>query len=225
MGALPTSLNPLGVGGVRNPYVTDGLIVMFDGEWNAGIGKHNASATTWANLVGTEKPSLLSTMSWGSDCLNIPSSGTGVSISLSTATVRHIEIVCRSDSTVSTAFAVAGHENSSFVFYQSGKALVSNAKKSVLGTFMKGATFSLSVAYDGTTATDAWLDGIAATLNADSTSISSGSFSTSALRIGGRSAGTLGFMGCIYCIRVYTRALTAAEVASNYSVDQRRFGV
>ena len=37
--------------GWTNPYVTDGLIAMWDGQWNVGGGVHDASATTWKNLV------------------------------------------------------------------------------------------------------------------------------------------------------------------------------
>ena len=35
-----------------NPYITDGLIAMWDGEWNAGGGKHDANATVWKELSG-----------------------------------------------------------------------------------------------------------------------------------------------------------------------------
>ena len=37
---------------MQNPYVTMGLIAMWDGEWNAGWGVHNAHAMTWKNLLG-----------------------------------------------------------------------------------------------------------------------------------------------------------------------------
>ena len=33
-----------------NPYVTDGLIAMYDGIWNAGPGRHSAATQRWANL-------------------------------------------------------------------------------------------------------------------------------------------------------------------------------
>ena len=36
-----------GGGGWVNPYVTDGLVAMWDGEWNAGGGVHDASANEW----------------------------------------------------------------------------------------------------------------------------------------------------------------------------------
>ena len=39
-------------GSKRNPYVTKGLVAMWDGEWNAGLGKHDAKATKWKDIVG-----------------------------------------------------------------------------------------------------------------------------------------------------------------------------
>ena len=36
-----------------NPYVTDGLVLFFDGEWNAGFGVHDPAATVWKDLSAT----------------------------------------------------------------------------------------------------------------------------------------------------------------------------
>ena len=33
-----------------NPYVADGLVLYYDGEWNAGFGAHNSAATVWKDL-------------------------------------------------------------------------------------------------------------------------------------------------------------------------------
>ena len=44
--------------GWRNPYVTDGLVAMWDGEWNAGPGKHDPNATVWKDLVGSNDLSI-----------------------------------------------------------------------------------------------------------------------------------------------------------------------
>ena len=38
---------------VANPYVTDGLVLYYDGIWNAGVGAHDASATIWKDLSAT----------------------------------------------------------------------------------------------------------------------------------------------------------------------------
>ena len=37
----------------KNPYVTDGLVAMWDGQWNAGGGIHSPYATIWKDLVGS----------------------------------------------------------------------------------------------------------------------------------------------------------------------------
>ena len=39
-------------GGWVNPYVPDGLVAMWDGEWNAGGGVHDPNATVWKDLSG-----------------------------------------------------------------------------------------------------------------------------------------------------------------------------
>ena len=36
-----------------NPYVTDGLVLHYDGIWNVGIGTHDSSATTWKDISST----------------------------------------------------------------------------------------------------------------------------------------------------------------------------
>ena len=36
------------------PYVTDGLIACYDGEWNNGLGKHNPNASIWKDLSGND---------------------------------------------------------------------------------------------------------------------------------------------------------------------------
>lgn len=37
-----------------NPYITDGLIAMWDAEWNAGIGVHDPTAIIWKDLSGNK---------------------------------------------------------------------------------------------------------------------------------------------------------------------------
>lgn len=36
----------------ENPYITDGLIAMYDGEWNVGFGKHDSNTLIWKDLIG-----------------------------------------------------------------------------------------------------------------------------------------------------------------------------
>ena len=47
-----------------NPYVTRGLIAMWDGEWNSGFFMHDPSSGTWKDLVGSNDL-IVKNMMWG----------------------------------------------------------------------------------------------------------------------------------------------------------------
>lgn len=47
-----------GARGWRNPYMTEVLLAMWDGEWNIGGGEHDSSATAWRDIVGGRTLSL-----------------------------------------------------------------------------------------------------------------------------------------------------------------------
>ena len=55
--------------GWTNPYVTDGLVAMWDGEWNVAGGVHDATATSWKDLVGSNDARIAEGGSWGSSYL------------------------------------------------------------------------------------------------------------------------------------------------------------
>ena len=54
----------------KNPYITDGLVAMWDGEWNAGGGKHNPNATVWKDIISDKTLSLANGMLWTNNGLN-----------------------------------------------------------------------------------------------------------------------------------------------------------
>lgn len=56
-----------GGGGWQNPYVTDGLIAMWDGEWNAGGGVHDGTVTEWYDLTGNNHRMYAPSPSWGTN--------------------------------------------------------------------------------------------------------------------------------------------------------------
>lgn len=57
--------------GRKNPYITSGLVAMWDGEWNIGWGEHDSSTSSWVNLVnGSDLLALnYNKTSWGDNCL------------------------------------------------------------------------------------------------------------------------------------------------------------
>jgi len=54
-------------GGWQNPYVTDGLVAMWDGIWNAGPGVHDNSITDWVDLTGNQKSFHADAPVWSAD--------------------------------------------------------------------------------------------------------------------------------------------------------------
>lgn len=54
-----------------NPYITDGLVAQFDGIWNAELGRHDAEATEWTNLVTGEQTISTAENSFSDDALSI----------------------------------------------------------------------------------------------------------------------------------------------------------
>ncbi len=79
---------------------------------------------------------------------------------------------------------------------------------------------SASVAYSGFVASSVALNGVPVGLTSGVVSNAGGPFV-----LGGRYYLTSrqGYEGRIFCVRLYNRALTAAEVAANYAIDKARF--
>lgn len=67
--------------GWKNPYVTDGLVAMWDGEWNVGGGKHDANAASWVDLSGNGHDIALSgDFGWSSDACEARTNAVGTTI-------------------------------------------------------------------------------------------------------------------------------------------------
>lgn len=56
-------------------YISDGLIAMYDGIENVGLGTHDESATIWVDLIGSNDGVLTGTTQWQSNCLYLNGSG------------------------------------------------------------------------------------------------------------------------------------------------------
>lgn len=52
----------------QNPYVTKGLIAMWDGEWNIAFNEHDPNATVWKDLTGNGYDADMVGGSFGDNC-------------------------------------------------------------------------------------------------------------------------------------------------------------
>ena len=235
-------------GGWQNPYVTDGLIAMWDGEWNAGGGVHDANATTWVDLSGN-----------GIDMISNgePNFGANYVTSTKVENLWHTDetnlvdgIFTNGTFTIEHAIQMADTRASQKLAMLGGGALTQGICAQTAQTGDGRVGGEVRVQGSGSTSTYASLGfsgkleihGDGSAYGFSYTDWSGGTTSRSApisslpvgyvskrFAIGYRytyssDSPTVNGMK-FYCIRVYNRALTAAEIAANYAIDKARFNL
>ena len=230
-----------------NPYVTDGLVVQWDGEWNAGGGVHDPNATSWRELVS------------GTDCAIVGNLSTNYSWS-GNSLVRNTEnrgyFIYDATALLQDAFRAATFTIESVTSQPVNNAnwqaqIINICQTSQTGVYSQGiiarwrredigsmGTLSSAKYHSGARTTLATRDALAifaCTYNAgqyvsylDGEQKSTGSATPDSTIEGVwvRSGSVAyAFRGQYHSIRIYSRALTAAEIAANYAVDKARFGL
>ena len=211
-----------------NPYVTDGLVAMWDGEWNAGPGVHDASATTWADICGRtplsfETPAAITVMpnamrvdySFPNNSARVLSGQVGFAETAQTVEVcvtvdsgftlnQDIFMGPYSANGANTFCVIALNGNRGFIF-NDGAMYGLNTSATVSATI----AWTGSTAYKNAVALEAYGSNRTAFVRDGYICIGSGSQQKYN----------------IHSLRLYSRALTAAEIAANYAIDKERFGL
>ena len=216
--------------GWKNPYVTDGLVAMWDGEWNAGGGKHDPNATVWKDLIGgNDVGSFVSGVSFGDNYFHLPATKDAASFTpYAVGYIKTIEIVIKPEGNGGVVFVCFSalnnnanrwfgiRANSTFNFAHQGDCASVSTPTNLhyyAGTSSSDATIVVPFSglyLDGTSQTNlfggmSW-----------GSSVSAGRFNAVASSYAASN---------IYTIRLYSRELTASEIAVNYAVDKARFGL
>lgn len=216
------------------PYVTKGLLAMWDGEWNAGYGIHNPSPTSWVDLTGNgyDLTMELGSRSYWTDksCFfknntNPPSYAyfPGEDAELDSA-VSSVEIVFKDDAAsngqiVQFSSTSLRHDISiclknkariEFGYRQGNSGLSYNVYGKKHHLYHQYNTSRCTIDGEAYNLTE-WVSGWANPL---------GKFA-----VGSNGGAWQGFQGDLFCIRFYSRGLSTSEVQRNYAVDQRRFNL
>ena len=207
--------------GWTNPYVTDGLIAMWDGEWNAGGGVHDAAATTWVDLVGGVELSAKGNPEIRSDSVHF--NGTSCfGKEFSVGTIGTFEIVCESVAQSGIDPEILRLDNSPvYKIYVNSNEI--SCGIATVGQFSSRLGLSKALG--------SWLVSASPQkLFKNGQHISdwnvSRALNCSGVVIGAGSTGLYRPSVCtVYCVRIYSRVLTAAEVAANYAIDKKRFNL
>lgn len=226
-------------------YVQNGLVAMWDGIENAGWGVHDASATTWKDLAGTEDLIFTTTGAhpphWEDNCAARTTTtrwavvfATSQNADTDADTVEVVTDFTWYNNDIYPTGLVGGRQGrligvannsqgSSVLFagYATGKGVP-------LGSTTK---FTASILFSGTgnaSVADYYLDGNHYSSDRlETTKTDWNSQSPYYFVIGGRRASDndCGYSGKIFCVRKYNRALTADEIARNYAIDKARFNL
>jgi hypothetical protein len=215
---------------------------MWDGEWNAGGGVHDANATSWVDLVaGIELAAQYSPVTWNDNSLSVV--GKWVTQGVAPLTYLQsflfdapkisgggytIEIVSQITSSGNhnligqrfNSVTIFSYTNKICGWLGNGNNTVSNQSVGQIGT----ATFE--VVNNGTSCDNiAFSNAIQSQLNGNRSY--NGTLNTNGIfGIGSGEYDSWGVAeGDYYCIRLYSRALTAEEIAANYAIDKARFNL
>lgn len=216
--------------GWTNPYVTDGLIAMWDGEWNAGGGIHDAAATMWKNLVsgGVDATSSGGNV-WSS---NYVSGGKGFVVAgaiFSGLTAWTVEVAWVTSSAVNGyASAIGKNQGNNYGVSALGRWDNSN--------LVFGSVGGVNLTWDraGYGARMSSLRSNGSTAYLDRNGVLSANKAVSATNLSTwagistwyiAAAAATGQKNKFHCIRIYNRFRTLSEIAVNYAVDKERFGV
>ena len=217
--------------GWTNPYVTDGLVAMWDGEWNSVGGQHDANGKYLYDIINDEYADLMtSQFRAGTNYWEVTrASATGKTSSLSTAFLSaivggyaRIETVLYPNVVATqiygnNCFSISGgyfgyNEHSG----NGGCSIFSSGWVSAKDTALVGVPVG-NVALD----LDAANNTIKYTVGKVDSAI--GSITIPDTIKNGCCMNNVGTR--FYSLRIYSRALTAAEIAANYAVDKARFNL
>lgn len=206
----------------KNPYVTDGLLAMWDGEWNVAGGVHDPNPTTWKDLVGNGYDLDI----YGSvepNCVRTTNTcAAGMSGTISG--ISTIECCCKISPSLSSPQMLLAYsgptDTTNLGLVQYGPSVGYQCFSNIFWDYPLIATEAARTVAATTSA--CYVDGV----GLQSVSHSADQWNNQSYTgIGGRHWQNHSWRGAgdYYCVRFYNRALTPAEIANNYAIDKKRF--
>ena len=201
-------------------YVQGGLVAMWDGKENAGWGVHDATATTWKDLVGGNDFVNIGNGRFLDDSARMYSSifnSLTAEISIDVTGEVTVEIVT-SDYGINGAnpFAIGLLKFKRYVYGEVAYALL--GKNQYLPEYPEQFPASISITYNNMIASRITIDN--ARVNVTSKKDYENAFFQ-----GIKISSNYSESSRLYSFRVYAKGLTDAESAHNYAVDKARFGL
>ena len=200
-------------------YIRDGLIAMWDGIENAGWGTHDPNATTWKELVGGTSTSIGSGTVFAQDYVSVPSTSKSIYDTKDLINSGSFTFEACGFCGTYVSLCTFGLQNYFSPYFAWGQAVYLTIDdgfglNTVRGTGGANIRSSCAVTSHGGSTT-IWFPKL-------------GAQKTEIFSFGNQTQGQFYFTGQsggICAIRLYNRALTADEIAYNYSIDKVRFNL
>ena len=214
-------------------YVQTGLIACWDGIDNAGAGAHADNAAVWKDIVGGYEFALTnvtvvengmtfagSTTSYGT----LSAASTEATFDAAKNGTMEVVFASRNASVPQVLVQTPAGNGMTFGYSSGNKAIVpfsGSVQKPAFPFSIGTSMHSFSVRFSsGASTSPAFADG--SSLNTTGGGYWSPGEGDETF-VGNRASKDNGFPGTIYCIRLYSRQLTAAEIVANHAVDALRF--
>jgi hypothetical protein len=223
LGKMGVGATMLKQGKTARDYIQDGLVAMWDGIENAGWGVHDANATVWKDLIGS---------------INIAIGGTGISVGPDRVAFRggayssvDVGSAFKTEEVVCAGYSIASQGTQPAILSNGAWKLQFDINKNragwgVAGQYnpmlwsgpgATGVAFNTAISCEEATRKEYFAGSVFYTR----------SMSGNIPRYGSMARDSNNrTMDCdILCVRCYSRALTADEVAHNYTIDKERFNL
>lgn len=216
-------------------YIQDGLIAMYDGNNNTGLG-HDDTSKVWVDLSGNgHDGTIIGDINWNDDSLSF--NGTTNAVALTRMDLKDItmEIVLVDEGSTNNVTYVANYETGGYGlsrYLKNGLTMEAyiNSKVSFIyskNAFVTNKKYSLSGSYSGNKLK---LYELGVLQNQSDLSGSLGMPEKNTVMMIGanpcdKNPTEYYLKGKVYSVRIYNRALSDEEVKQNYTVDKVRFGL
>ena len=214
-------------------YVQTGLIACWDGIANAEAGAHADNAAVWKDIVGGYEFALTNVtveengMNFVGDATSygtLSAAGTAATFDAAKNGTMEVVFVSRNASVPQVLVQTPAGNGMTFGYSSGNKAIVpfsGSVQKPAFPFSIGTSMHSFSVRFSsGASTSPAFADG--SSLNTTGGGYWSPGEGDETF-VGNRASKANGFPGTIYCIRLYSRQLTAAEIVANHAVDALRF--
>lgn len=227
-------LGPRNGAGWVNPYVTDGLVAMWDGEWNVGGGVHDAAATTLKNLAvdGMLDISLNGSYTITDNSVRF-TGGYGIADKYDfTGKVGATISVLASYNAIAfngNGWSYAGASPRLAAYYDGGGWNLSsrNNPPKITDSYTTGTVYRYDFVWDVSNQILAvYKNGALVGSATDNPYLGNPANHFRMMAYGNSSDANLStFNGEVFNCMVYMKALSAAEIAANYAIDKARFNL